>query len=305
MKSKIFLLLSLLWAGTTVAQDSTATEKPGKDNKPVKDAFESNWLMNNQSMIVPFAKTLEFDINHRFGTIENGFDDMLGMYAPSNIRLGVTFTPIKNLQVGGGITKAAMMNDLNLKWSILQQTRSGSIPVFVTYYGNMVIEGTKNQINWTIKDISGKDSIVDRKFNKDASRFSYFNQLIIGRKFNDWLSLQVGASFSHFNLINNDTTNGGIQDLKHDNLAVSLAGRVKTTATMSVLFAYDHPLTPAKDIKPNLALGVEWSTGSHAFQIFLSPYQSIMNQRDVAYNKNDFTKKEVAISFNITRLWNF
>jgi len=294
MKSKSLLLVSLLWAGTVIAQDSTVTEKTGKDNKPVKDAFESNWLMNNQTMIVPFAKTLEFDINHRFGTVENGFDDLFGMYAPSNIRLGLSFTPIKNLQLGAGITKEAMMNDLNLKWNILQQTRSGSFPVFITYYANMVVEGTKNNGDEV-------DSSQYRKFPKDASRFSYFNQLIIGRKFTDWLSLQAAVSFSHFNLI--DTT--GNPDLKHDNLAISFAGRIKTTATMSVLFAYDHPLAPAKDVKPNLALGVEWSTGSHAFQFFLSPYQSIMNQRDITYNTNDFTKNEFAIGFNVTRLWNF
>ncbi|MBI4947348.1 MAG: hypothetical protein HY840_13230 [Bacteroidetes bacterium] len=303
MKPKTFLFISLLWAGAAVAQDSTSTEKTGKDNKPVKDAFESNWLMNNQTMIVPFAHTLEFDINHRFGTVENGFKDMFGLYAPSNVRLGVTYTPMKNLQLGAGITKASMMNDLNLKWNIMQQTRSGSFPVFITYYANMVIEGTQNTVNWTIKDISGNDSIVNRKFPKDASRFSYFNQLIIGRKFNDWLSLQTAVSFSHFNLI--DTTNGNSHDRKHDNLAVSLMGRVKTTATMSVLFACDYPLNAVKDVKPNLALGVEWSTGSHAFQIFFSPYTSIMNQRDIVYNTNDFTKKEFAIAFNITRLWNF
>lgn len=69
MKSKTLLLISLLWAGAVVAQDTTSTEDTGKVNKPVKDAFESNWLMNSQTMIVPLAKTLEFDINHRFGTV--------------------------------------------------------------------------------------------------------------------------------------------------------------------------------------------------------------------------------------------
>jgi hypothetical protein len=303
MKPKTLLLISLLWAGAAVAQDSTVTESKVKNIKPVKDAFESNWIMNNQTMVVPYANTLEFDINHRFGTVKNGFSDMIGMYAPSNIRLGVTYTPMKNLQIGGGITKASMMNDLNLKWNMIQQKKSGGSPVFITYYGNVVIEGTKNTVNWTLQDIKGNDSLVGRKFPKDASRFSYFNQLIIGRKFCDWFSLQAAVSFSHFNLI--DTTSGNSHDRKHDNLAVSLSGRVKTTATMSVLFGVDYPLSAVKDVKPNLALGVEWSTGSHAFQIFLSPYTSIMNQRDIVYNTNDFSKKEFAICFNITRLWNF
>jgi len=294
MKSIIFILASLFLTGATFAQDSTSTEAPTKNNKPVKDVFESNWLMNTQTVKVPYAKTLEFDICHRFGTKENGFDDLFGMYAPSNIRLGVSFTPIKNLQLGAGITKESMMNDLNIKYSILQQTQSGSIPVFVTYYGNMVVEGLKNNGDEV-------DSVIYRRYPKDADRFSYFNQLMIGRKFNEWLSLQVSGSFAHYNLI--DTI--GNHDLKHDNMSVGIAGRIKTTATMSVMFIYDYPLTPAKDVKPNAALGVEWSTGSHQFQIFLSPYRSIMPQRDLVYNTNDFTKGYFALSFNITRLWNF
>jgi hypothetical protein len=297
MKSTTFILISLLWTGAAFAQDSTAASKPEKNNKPVKDVFESNWLMNTQTVKVPYAKTLEFDILHRFGTKENGFDDLFGMYAPSNIRLGVTFTPIKNLQLGAGLTKESMMNDLNIKWGILQQTQSGSIPVFVTYYGNMVVEGGKNN-----GDEVG--SVIYRRYPKDADRFSFFNQLMVGRKFNEWLSIQIMGSYAHYNLI--DTTKAtGNPDLKHDNMSVGISGRIKTTATMSVMFIYDYQLNPAKNVKPNAALGVEWSTGSHQFQIFLSPYRSIMGQRDLVYNTNDFTKGEFALSFNITRLWNF
>ena len=294
MKKLKFLFAALLCTGVVVAQESTDTEKPAKENKPVKEAFESNWIMNNQTMIVPFAHTLEFDICHRFGVVENGFDDLIGMYAPSNIRLGLSFTPIKNLQVGAGITKELMMNDLNIKYNILQQTQSNSIPVFVTYYGNMVIEGGDNNGDQV-------DSVIYRRYPKEADRFSYFNQLIIGRKFSKKITIQLSGSYAHFNLI--DTT--GNPDLKHDNMSVGLAGRFKCTPQMSVLFAYDYQLNPAKDVKPNAALGVEWSTGSHAFQIFLSPYRSIMWQRDMVYNRNDFTDKGFALSFNITRLWGF
>lgn len=295
VKSITFFLISLLWTGTLIAQDTAATENTD-DKKPVKDAFESNWLLNNQTMLVPFENTLEFDINHRFGIVKNGFDDMLGMYAPSNIRLGLSYTPKKNLQLGAGMTKEAMMFDFNLKWSILQQTRSGSFPVFITYYANMVIEGTENTVLFV--DTTGEDYY---KFPSYADRFSFFHQLIIGRKFCNWFSMQVAPSYSHYNLI--DTI--GNNTLKHDNIAVSVGGRIKVTDQMSVIFAYDHPLTAAENVKPNAALGVEWSTGSHAFQLFLSPYKSIISQRDIVYNKNDFSKKEFVIGFNITRLWNF
>lgn len=299
MKTKLFILfLFQIMILTAFAQESgdSTNKSTEKDKRPVKDAFESNWLINSQTMIVPFAHTLEFDINHRFGPMNNGFKDMLGMYAPSNIRLALTYTPLKNLQLGMGMTKEAMMYDFNIKWNPLQQTRSGSFPVFITYNGNMVIEGTENAVLYKKSDGSEY-----KKFPKYTNRFSYFHQIIIGRKINNWLTLQLAPAFTHYNLIDTAATNG----IQFDNFVVSFSGRVKLTAQMSAIFEYYHPFTPAKDVKPNLALGIEASTGSHAFQIFLSPYTSIINQRDIVFNKKDFLKKEFAIGFNITRMWNF
>ncbi len=300
MKQKIFLSIFTLLVSLSVYSqeaDSTGTSTPRyNDKRPVKDAFESNWLINSHTMIVPTAKTLEFDINHRFGVVKNKFKDMYGLYAPSNIRLGLSYTPVKNVQIGAGMTKEDMMYDFNVKWNLLQQTRSGSSPIFITYFGNMVINGTENGL--LFKNSDGTDY---NKFPKYSHRFSYFHQLIIGRKFSDRISLQISPSFIHYNLI--DTA--AYKDIKFDNIAIGLGGRVKVTDVMSVIFEYYYPLTPGKDVKPNLALGIEAATGSHAFQFFLSPYSSIISQKDIVYNKNNFTKKEFAIGFNITRLWNF
>ena len=71
----------------------------------VGNTFESIWLIDNQTVQVPLKGTLEFDIQHRFGTINNGYDDLWGFYAPSNIRLGFGYTPITNLMIGFGLIK--------------------------------------------------------------------------------------------------------------------------------------------------------------------------------------------------------
>jgi hypothetical protein len=41
--------------------------------------------------MVPTKHTLEMDIMHRFGTIDKGYKDLWGFFAPSNIRLGVNY----------------------------------------------------------------------------------------------------------------------------------------------------------------------------------------------------------------------
>jgi hypothetical protein len=69
---------------------------------------------------------------------------------------------------------------------------------------------------------------------------------------------------------------------------------------------YDLPLTDhtINNPKPNLGFGIEFTTSAHAFQIFLSNYQSIIPQFNNARNFNEISENEFVIGFNITRLWN-
>src|SRR4051812_38416698 len=106
------------------ATDSTAAPeeiKPAKP-KPVKHTFESVWIIDNQTVMVPVKKTFEMDIMHRFGTVDKGYEDFWGFFAPANIRLAVNYAPINKLFIGVGITKSNMLWDANAKYSIISQT---------------------------------------------------------------------------------------------------------------------------------------------------------------------------------------
>ena len=77
-----------LFPTSLTAQDSTVaaieTAAPSK-TKPVKNTFQSIWIIDNQTVLVPVKKTFEMDIQHRFGVVENGYEDFWGFFAPSNI----------------------------------------------------------------------------------------------------------------------------------------------------------------------------------------------------------------------------
>ena len=281
----IFILLHLFAFNTMAQDDSTmsVTEKPKKDKRPVKETFECGYLLNNQTIKVPTKHTLEFIIQHRFGKLNSEDFDLLGMYAPSNIRLGLNFTFTDKLQLGIGTTKNNKLQDVNLKYALLRQTRSGSVPISISYYGNASID--------VRKDV----------FPKTTNRISYFNELIIARKFSEKFSLQVAPSYSHFNMVDSL--------VKHGNIGLAVSGRMKVGDALAVLFEYNQNFTKqdknVMTVKPNLSAGIEASTGSHVFQIFIGTYESIINQYNYLYNSNDFTKKDVVIGFNITRLWNY
>ena len=117
-----------------------AQEEENSGNTLERAAFESAQFIDNNSSLVYDKGTLEMNIQHRFGVIDNGISDVFGIYGPSNIRIGFGYAPIDKLNVGFGYTKNKQYLDLNGKYAILQQTRSGNMPVNVTYFGNMAFD---------------------------------------------------------------------------------------------------------------------------------------------------------------------
>lgn len=273
------------------AQDSvTAPVKKAK--KLVKNTFESNWIFDNQTVMVPKKGTFEMDIQHRFGTVNNGYKDFFGLYAPSNMRIGFSYVLKNNLQLGLGFTKERIQWDINLKYALLKQAVSGGSPVSVSYFGNIVM------------DTRSKDNFVSF-----TDRFSYFNQLIVARKINDKFSVQASSSLSYFNNIPGYTDDkGNIQPTMHNaHFAVAAMGRYKLAQSMALVVNYDQPLTqhPTNNPHPNICFGLEMTTSNHAFQVFAGNYNAILPQNNNMFNQNDYTKGQFLIGFNITRLWNF
>ncbi|HEX5653495.1 MAG TPA: DUF5777 family beta-barrel protein [Chitinophagaceae bacterium] len=285
------VLLLCLFNGLAVAQDETTEASPARKIKPVKNTFESVWLMDNQTVMVPIKGTLEMDIQHRFGTVDNGKKDVWGLFAPSNIRLGLSYAPLEKLFLGAGITKERTQIDFNAKYALLKQSK-GKMPVSVTYFANMVIDA---------RDKSN--------FRESYHRFSYFHQLILARKVTENFSVQVAPSLSWFNNVEAYVNSKGTIEKKMNNehLAISVLGRYKITPKTSIIAGYDQPLTQhlVNNPEPNICFGIETTTSSHSFQIFAGNYYGIVPQSNNVFNRNDYREGQFLVGFNITRLWNF
>ena len=87
---------SILFSGTVVlAQDEEEKEKP----RPERKAFESAVLLDNQTDVINGSKTLEWNIQHRFGTVRNGSSDLWGVF------------DLDRYLTGGGIVARAIDDD--------------------------------------------------------------------------------------------------------------------------------------------------------------------------------------------------
>jgi len=277
-----------------VVDTAAAIEEESIIDEPVSETFSSGYLIDAQTTYIPSSKTLEYVIQHRFGSMStNGIGDLWGIYAPgANIRMGINYVILKNLQLGWGISKLNMYNDFNIKWTILEQTRKNTIPIAVSLFGDMAFDS--------------RNKTAFGKTYSFGDRVAYFSQLIISRKFNEWLSLQAAASCTHFNAVDSL--------MEHDKIAIHFNGKMKFSPQGSFIFTYDMPLnlkSMSENIpftnppKPNLAFGLEIATSAHAFQIFIGTSAGILPQEIIMHNVNDFTKGGMAFGFVITRIWSF
>ena len=277
------------------AQDSAVAKPAVKKVAYVKNTFEGNYLIDNQTVMVPIKGTFQFDINHRFGTVNNSFKDLFGLFSGANMRLGFSYVVIDKLQVGFGASNDRMQVDGNLKYALLKQTKNNKIPVSVSFFGNVVMDTRARNASLPIVNTT--------------DRFSFFSEIMIARKISEKFSVQVAPTMSYFNNVEGYYDEKGQIQSKMNNMhiGISFVGRYKLTPSMFLIANYDQPLTqhPMDNPNPNLSLGLDFKTSGHEFQIFAGNYGFILPQNNNMYNQNDYTKGQFLIGFNISRLWNF
>jgi len=281
MKNYIKILLILLFLPfVAIAQEIDSTKVKEKLERP---AFESATLIDNPTNVLFSKNTLEIQMAHRFGLINGGTQDLAGFWAPANIRIGVSYAIHDRLTIGFGTTKDDRLQDFNWKVGIFNQTRSNSMPVSVSYYGNFTVDARNGQDFYHIQD-----------------RYSFFNQIIIAKRFSPEVSLQLAPSISHYNKV---TSTMRANDL----IAIAFGGRFKVSPQTALIVDYTQPVTTFSqdDPKPGLSVGVEFSTSAHTFQLFATNYNGLVPQKNIMFNTNDFFKGDFLIGFNITRNYNF
>ena len=282
MKNYIkILFVLLLFPMLAIAQDEVAQDSTKVKEALERNAFESAMLIENPTNVLFNKNTLEVQMQHRFGLL-NETNTLAGIYGDgANIRIALSYAIHDRVTIGFGTTKNSRLQDFNWKLALLRQTRSNSMPLSVSYYGNFTI-----------------DARPESAFNMIQDRYSFFNQVIIAKKFGPNVSMQIAPSVSHFNAVG--------ANMENDMFAIAFGGRIKISPQTAIIFDYSQPITKFdSDPKPGISFGTEFATSAHSFQIFLTNYSGLVPQQNYMKNQNDFFKSDFLIGFNITRNYNF
>lgn len=261
-------------------------EQTPPEKEYVIATFKCTQVVNGQSVAMVAPKSLQFMISHRFGALNGGLYELWGL-DHAGIRIGFDYGLNSWLNVALGRSSYQKTYDGHLKAQIMRQySGKGSFPVSIVWVSGMAV---KTQ-HWD--DPS--------RVNYFTSRLSYFHQLLVARKMNSKLSLQMSPTMVHVNLVPEKTD--------YNNLyALGLGARYKLGNRISVNAEYFLRAPNLDGSKlydqhyNSFSAGIDLETGGHIFQIFLTNSIPMMTKGFVSETSDTWLDGGIHIGFNITR----
>jgi hypothetical protein len=284
MKNTLIIALILICVTNLYAQDDLLDllDEEAQDVSYVVEAtFKGTRLINGHSIETRKKKNLDFIISHRFGKISDGAYEFYGL-DQSNIRLGFDYGLTDRFNIGIGRNSYEKTYDGYLKYRLLQQTSgSGGMPLSVTLLSAMSVK--------TLKDPVYDDVITF------SDKLAYSTNILIARKFNSGLSLQLMPSYVHFNAVKPEIERNSI-------VALGAGGRIKLSKRISLNAEYHYQFQKLSDTYYNsVAIGFDIETGGHVFQLHVTNSQAMIDKGFIAETRDDFFAGEIHLGFNISR----
>src|SRR5436305_583690 len=180
MRKIYFNLICFILFSQAKAQDSLLSTisdslSAAGGTQYITGTFKALYVVNMKTIEAPAAGALNFEIQHRFGTINEGAYHLWGLDF-ATLRLGLDYGISDRLSVGIGRSSVLETFDGYIKYKLLRQTENTGVPVSVA------LLGTSSYYTQKISEPK-----LDSAY-KSAYRLAYTAQILIARKFSSKLS---------------------------------------------------------------------------------------------------------------------
>jgi hypothetical protein len=279
-----------MYGGTLAAQDSSLLKmlddsmSSTKKHIPVTGTFKGTHIINIQSVEAPAKQALLFWIMHRFGQLNDGGYQLFGL-DNATMRFGFDYGITDRLSIGVGRSTFEKTFDGTVKYKVLRQTEDNNVPITADLFGGVYYKTLKYD---------------DKPYLNTAYRTSYATELLLARKFDRNLSIQLTPIFLHYNLV--QTTSD-----KNNIFAVGFGGRIKLTRRMSLNGEYDYLPTGQVNsitVHSSFSLGFDIETGGHVFQLHVTNSQGMIDPVFISQTTGTWGKGNIFFGFNISRAFN-
>jgi hypothetical protein len=279
---KIPLVFLILSSFLVKAQDDLLSLlEVDTDPMYINSTFKGKKVVNGQSVEILSKGVLQFQIQHRFGTLNSGFYNLYGL-DNSQIRLGFDYGIKDWMSIGIGRSSALKTIDASAKLRLKRQSK-GSKEFPFTLVTNSAIY--VKQYRWS----ETKEETFEL-----SNQLSFAHQILIARKINRDLSVQLSPTLVHFNLVNYAE--------KNDRISLGFGARQKLTNRVSVNAEYFMQIN-GKINNDVLSFGFDIETGGHVFQLHLSNSPAMIESSFIHETKGDWEQGDIYFGFNISRVF--
>ena len=251
---------------------------------PVTGTFKALRVINMQTIEAPARGALNFIIMHRFGQLNAGLYNFFGL-DNATLRLGLDYGITDRLAVGIGRSSYQKMLDAYIKYRLLRQTEGGdnNMPVSASIIGSIT-------------------DYTDINYPKGATNYSvsYCAQLLIARKINRNLSLELSPTWLHYNLVPTAAD-------KFDEFAIGAGARMKITKRMSINAEYNYLLPNqivSTSVHNSFSMGLDIETGGHVFQLVFTNSQGMTEPQYIGRTTDSWGNGGIYFGFNVSRNFN-
>lgn len=284
----LIIFFLMIFAGSH-AQDNLLNmlnQNTGKETIYTTAAFKSTRILTGHSIKIMPPGQLDFRISHRFGPMNLGLYEFFGL-DQSVTHFSLEYGILDWLMVGAGRGTFEKTYDGFVKASILRQSSGVRVmPVSISMLGSAAAFST----HWT----------DTTRTNLFSSRLSYVYQVLIARKFNESLTLQIAPIYVHRNLV---TSKGDPNDL----ISIGAGGRMKITKRISFNAEYYYLLNSRNNMSQRiydpLSLGFDIETGGHVFQLIFTNSFGMIEKELIGETTGNWFNGDIHFGFNISRVF--
>lgn len=276
------IILLLFFPLSVWAQDDLLKEIDVVDTTKSKviAAFKGLKIVNLESTKLAAKRDFYFIVAHRFGSVKDGFE---GFYGLDNAITQIKFVYGLSdwLTLSGARSEIAY--DFSGKFLIKSQEKEG-FPLTVAAFTSLAINNTLKENNYP-----------KLKFE---NRLIYVTQLLVSKKVNTNLSLELAPTFFHENTV-------FVDDQDNSQFAIGMGGRYKIAKRWSLNADYAAHLNRSSNSPFNnpLSIGVDLETGGHVFQMHFTNSQRMYEAGFLGNSTGDWSKGDIFFGFNLLRVF--
>jgi hypothetical protein len=245
-------------------------------------AFKGLKIVNFESTKMVPQKQLYFVVSHRFGSIKTGIEDFFGL-DQAVTRLNFIYGITDGINLGVSRSSFQRTYESSLKLRLLRQ-KKGGVPFTVVLFNTVLLNTALDE-----------EQLPELKFE---NRLGYTTQVLISKKLNPNLSLQIAPTYFHDNLV-------AIDEQENSQYSIGIGGRHKLTKRWSINMDYGLHLNRASNspFKNPFSIGFDLETGGHVFQLHFTNAQPMNTNTFLGQATGDWSNGDVFFGFNLSRVF--